>query len=68
MPQYGSYCAYAISLNQIADIDPNERAIINPKLYLNNGFPAQLLWSLDNSGNMTKADQNWPLVPKIDNP
>jgi len=68
VPQYGGYCAYAIALNKIADIDPDEWAIVNDKLYLNNGFLAQTLWSLDKSGNIAKGDQNWPLVPKLGNP
>jgi YHS domain-containing protein len=67
VPQYGGYCAYAIALNKIADIDPDEWAIVNDKLYLNNGFFAQTLWSLDKSGNISKGDQNWPLLPKISN-
>ena len=68
VPQYGGYCAYAIALNKIADIDPDEWTIVNDKLYLNNGFLAQTLWSLDKSGNITKGDRNWPLVPKLGNP
>jgi YHS domain-containing protein len=68
VPQYGGYCAYAIALNRIADIDPDEWAIVDDKLYLNNGFFAQTLWSLDKSGNIAKGDQNWPLVPKLGNP
>ena len=68
VPQYGGYCAYAISLNKIADIDPEEWAIIKDKLYLNNGFLAQTLWSFDKSGNIARGDQNWPLVPKLGNP
>ena len=68
VPQYGGYCAYAIALNKIADIDPDEWAIINDKLYLNNGFLAQTLWSLDKAGNIADGDHNWPLVPKHENP
>jgi len=68
VPQYGGYCAYAISLNKIADIDTDQWAIVNNKLYLNNGFFAQSLWSLDKSGNIARGDQNWPLVPKLGNP
>jgi YHS domain-containing protein len=68
VPQYGGYCAYAISLNKIADIDPEDWAIIKDKLYLNNGSLAQTLWSLDKSGNIARGDQNWPLVPKLGNP
>ena len=58
VPQYGGYCAYAIALNKIADIDPDEWAIVDDKLYLNNGFLAQSLWSLDRSGNIAKGDHN----------
>jgi YHS domain-containing protein len=65
VPQYGGYCAYAISLNRIADIDPDEWAIIDNKLYLNNGFFAQTLWSFDKHGNILLGDRYWPLVPKL---
>ena len=64
LPQYGGYCAYAMSLDRIADIDPYRWAIVGGKLYLNNGFIAQDLWSLNKSGNIASADRNWPLYPK----
>jgi YHS domain-containing protein len=64
LPQYGGYCAYAMSLDRIADIDPFRWAIVGGKLYLNNGFIAQDLWSLNKSGNIASADRNWPLYPK----
>ena len=64
-PQYGGYCAYAISLNRIADIDPDEWAIVDGKPYLNNNFFSQALWSLDKSGNIAQGDHYWPLVPKL---
>jgi len=65
MPQYGGYCALAMALDSIADIDPEEWAIVGGKLYLNNGFFAQRLWSIDKSGNIERADRNWPGVPKL---
>lgn len=68
LPQYGGYCAYAIALNQIADIDPDEWAIVDNKLYLNNNFISQTLWSFDKSGNIARGNHNWPLVPKLGNP
>jgi YHS domain-containing protein len=67
-PQYGGYCAYAIALNQIADVDPDEWAIVDNKLYLNNNFFSQTLWSFDKTGNIARGDHNWPLVPKLGNP
>ena len=67
-PQYGGYCAYAISLNWIADIDPEEWAIVDGKLYLNNNFFSQTLWSLDRHGHIARGDHYWPLVPKLGEP
>ena len=64
LPQYGGYCAYAMSLDRIADIDPSRWAIVNGKLYLNNGFVAEKLWSLNKSRNIVSADRNWPQYPK----
>jgi YHS domain-containing protein len=64
LPQYGGYCAYAISLNRIADIDPSRWAIVDGKLYLNNGYLAQTLWSVNKRGNIESADRNWPQYPK----
>jgi YHS domain-containing protein len=64
LPQYGGYCAYAMSLNRIADIDPDRWAIVNGKLYLNNNFFSHGLWSLNKSGNITAADRNWAGYPK----
>jgi YHS domain-containing protein len=63
-PQYGGYCAYAMSINRIADIDPSRWAIVNHKLYLNNNYLSFHLWSLDKSGNIASADRYWPLYPK----
>ena len=64
LPQYGGYCAYAMSLNRIADADPSRWAIVDGKLYLNNGYFAQSLWSLIKSGNIASGDRNWPAYPK----
>jgi YHS domain-containing protein len=64
LPQYGGYCAYAMSHNRIADSDPSRWAIVNGKLYLNNGLVAEKLWSLNENGNILSADRNWPRYPK----
>jgi len=64
LPQYGGYCAYAMALDRIADIDPSRWAIVDGKLYLNNGFIAEKLWNLNKSGNITSGDRNWPQYPK----
>jgi YHS domain-containing protein len=64
LPQYGGYCAYAMSINRIADIDPSRWAIVDGKLYLNNNLLSYHLWSLNKRGNIALADHNWPLYPK----
>ena len=64
LPQYGGYCAYAMSIDRIADIDPSRWAIVNNKLYLNNNYLSFHLWSLDKEGHIASADHYWPLYPK----
>lgn len=64
-PQYGGYCAYAMSRGRIADIDPTAWAVVDGKLYLNNNVVAHQLWNTDRAGNIIAANQNWPLMPKI---
>lgn len=63
-PQYGGYCAYAMSLDRIADVDPERWAIVGGKLYLNNNLFAHALWSLDESGRIAAADAHWERYPK----
>ena len=64
LPQYGGYCAYAMSHNYIADIDPARWAIVDGRLFLNNGRFAHTLWSFDKPGHIASADRNWPAYPK----
>jgi len=63
-PQYGGYCAQAISTNKIADISPNAWKVVDQKLYLNNNIIAQKLWEHDNAEHIVKGDRNWPAYPK----
>src|SRR5258708_12038140 len=63
VPQYGGYCAFPIALNTIADIDPDEWAIVNDKLYLNNSFFSQKPWSLDNPPTLLPPTPTSPLLP-----
>jgi YHS domain-containing protein len=65
LPQYGGYCAYAMSIDRIADISPNRWAIVGDKLYLNNNLFSQTLWSVDKNGRIASADRNWATFPKI---
>jgi len=64
VPQYGGFCAFAVSRGLKADIDPHEFAIKDGKLYVNNSDRAQNLFVEDVKGNIEKADRNWPDVAK----
>jgi len=59
-PQYGAFCAYAVSRNYTADTDPLAWKIVDGKLYLNYNTGAQKAWEKDVAGNITKGDVNWP--------
>ena len=61
-PQYGGYCAYAVSQGVVADIDPEAWKIVNGKLYLNLSLSVAELWAKDISGHIVKADMNWPTL------
>jgi YHS domain-containing protein len=63
-PQYGGYCAFAMSLNRIADIDPQRWAIVDGKLYLNKNLVAFGLWSVNTREKIESADRHWTLFPK----
>ena len=61
-PQYGGYCAYAVSQGYTASIDPDAWAIVDGKLYLNYSKSVQKRWNKDISGHIKAADKNWPGV------
>jgi YHS domain-containing protein len=63
-PQYGGYCAYAVSKGATAPGDPNAWTVVDNKLYLNFSPAVKETWSKDIPGNITKADGNWPNVLK----
>lgn len=64
LPEYGGYCAFAMSNNLIADIDPARWAIVDGKLYLNNNRVAYGLWAIDKQGNIAAGDRHWAVFPK----
>jgi hypothetical protein len=59
-PQYGGYCAWAVSRGYTADADPEAWKVVNGKLYLNYSKSVQRKWEGDIPGNIAKADGNWP--------
>ena len=63
-PQYGGYCAWAVSQGYTAKGDPRFWAVHDGKLYLNFNKQVQTDWDKDRRGFITKANANWPDVLK----
>jgi YHS domain-containing protein len=59
MPQYGGYCAYAMSKGFIASTAPEAWTIDAGKLYLNYSLRVRDNWLEDLSGNIREADDHW---------
>jgi hypothetical protein len=62
-PQYGGYCAFAVSKGYTADISPNAWKVVKGKLYVNHPL-AKSKWEKDPPAFIERADQNWPSIPK----
>ncbi len=62
LPQYGGYCAWAVSQGYTASANPNNWRIVDSKLYLNYNDDVQRRWNGDVAGHIRNADANWPSV------
>ncbi|MGL4488941.1 MAG: YHS domain-containing (seleno)protein [Rhizobiaceae bacterium] len=61
-PQYGGYCAYAVAKGSTAKGDPKAWSVVDGKLYLNFNASIRSTWQSDATGNISKANTNWPKV------
>lgn len=61
-PQYGGWCAYAVSLGRVAPIDVNTFSIVNDRLFIQHNQRAVNGWNKDVPGNIVLADKYWPAV------
>lgn len=61
-PQFGGYCAWAVSQGYTAGIDPEAWTVHQGKLYLNYSKGVRADWAKDIPGNIEKANKNWPKV------
>lgn len=61
-PQFGGYCAYAVSRGYTADVDPEAFTVIEDRLYLNYSRSVRRLWEQDVAGNIARGQKNWPGV------
>ena len=61
-PQYGGYCAWAVSEGYTASTVPDAWKIVDDKLYLNFSRRIQRRWERDIPGRIARGDANWPAV------
>ncbi|MEW9919581.1 YHS domain-containing (seleno)protein [Marimonas sp. MJW-29] len=61
-PQYGGYCAWAVSNGYTASTVPEAWRIVDGKLYLNYSKRVQRRWEKDITGRIAAGDRNWPEV------
>jgi YHS domain-containing protein len=61
-PQFGGWCAYAVSLGRVAPIDVNTFSIVNGRLVIQHNQRAVNGWDKDVQGNLGLADKYWPKV------
>lgn len=61
-PQFGGYCAWAVSQNYLAPGDPEVWRIVDGRLYLNFNERAKQLWEADLEAAIDQGRKNWPTV------
>ena len=59
-PQYDGHCAFGVSKGGKVPGNPNLWRIVDDKLYLNITPVVVGFWVADISGNINKAEGNWP--------
>lgn len=62
LPQYGGFCAYAMSLGKVRPVNPEIFSIEDGRLMLQHTKEAYDLFYKDVHGNIKKADARWPDV------
>ncbi len=58
-PQFGGYCAFAVSKGYTADGDPNAWKIVDGKLYLNYNQKVKEMWEAEEQKRIEDGKKNW---------
>jgi YHS domain-containing protein len=61
-PEFGGYCAYGVSRNKLVEIDVDAFQIVDGKLLLQYSKGVRDDFNKDQSGNLAKANSNWPAL------
>jgi len=65
-PQYGGYCAYAVSQGYTASADPTAWEIVDGKLYVNYNRSVAASWSKQSRAYITSGDDHWAKRTRIE--
>ena len=63
-PQYGGYCAYGVTQDNLVSIEPDKFKIVDGKLYLNYDASVQDKWQKDIAGYIKQADAKFSSLLK----
>jgi YHS domain-containing protein len=58
-PQFGGYCAFAVSKGYTADGDPQAWKVVGGKLYLNYNQKVKEMWEAEQPKRIADAEKNW---------
>src|SRR5215472_2033850 len=61
-PQYGGYCAMAMTMGKLEDVNPNYFLVHDGKLLLQRNEKAHMMFAKDPVENHKKADENWKRI------
>jgi YHS domain-containing protein len=62
LPQYGGFCAYAMSFGKVRPVNPEIFSVEDGRLMLQHTKEAYDLFAKDVKSNVKKADTKWPSV------
>lgn len=61
-PAFGGFCAYGVSRNKLVEIDPEAFQIVDGRLLLQYSKGVRNDFNKDATGNLAKANANWPAL------
>ena len=64
-PAYGGYCSTGTSFGKKFEVDGKAFKIVDGQLYVNKDITVHQYWLKDETGNIVKADGNWPDIKDI---
>ena len=59
LPQYGGFCAYAVSKGKLVTVDPDVYVVLDEKLFLFSNAEARTAFENEEPGIVQVADGKW---------